>query len=179
VTVEIRARRPADIPALAEVLFAQQPTSRYPFRNPLPIPVEQFLHADDAVAAWTAELDGRPMGHACYTRTRGGFPGASEMNQACALAHGCDAEELAWITALFVDDARRGLGIGRRLLGAVVDDIRASGLHPSLEVLPIHPGALSLYRSTGWREVMSLRPEWLGEEGPDVLVMVLPDESRG
>lgn len=58
----IRARRPADVPALADVLLAQQAGSRYPFRDPLPVPVEEFLHADDAVRAWTAELDGRRVG---------------------------------------------------------------------------------------------------------------------
>ncbi len=42
----IRARRPADVPALAEILLAQQAGSRYPFRDPLPVPVEEFLHAE-------------------------------------------------------------------------------------------------------------------------------------
>jgi hypothetical protein len=42
----------------------------------------------------------------------------------------------------------------------------------------VHPAALGLYRETGWREVHSLRPDWLreaaGDEGPDVVVMVGP-----
>ena len=175
--VEVRRRRPDDIPALVDVLLAQQPTSRYPFRNPLPIPVEQFLHEEDASGAWTAELDGRPMGHVAYTGTRAGFPGAADMNRTCAQAHACDIDRLAWISALFVGLEGRGLGIGRRLLTAAVDHIRHAGLHPCLEVLPVHPGAMSLYRSAGWREVMRLRPEWLrselGDQGPDVTVMVL------
>ena len=174
----VRPRRPTDLPALVDVLLAQQPTSRYPFRNPLPIPVERFFHIDDAVGAWTAELDGRPVGHVCHTGPPDGFPAAAEMNRACALAHGCDVEELAWISTLFVGLEARGLGVGRRLLGAAVDDIRRAGLHPCLEVLPVHPAAVSLYTSTGWREVMRVRPEWLtsvmGDEGPDVTVMVLP-----
>jgi GNAT superfamily N-acetyltransferase len=181
--VEVRPRRSTDIAALAEVLFAQQPTSRYPFRDPLPIPVEQFLHVGDAVEAWTAEVDGRPAGHICFTTGRDDFPGAAEMNDACARAHGCEADRLAWISAFFVGREVRGLGIGRRLLSAAVEAIFGAGLHPCLEVLPVHPGALTLYRSTGWREVMSLRPEWLtsevGDQGPDVVVLVLSVESRG
>jgi GNAT superfamily N-acetyltransferase len=175
--VNVRRRRPSDIPALAELLFDQQPISRYPFRDPLPWPVEQFLHADDAVAAWTAELDGRPVGHVCRLRPPTGFRHASEMNDACAEAHGCTVAELAWVSTLFVGPEVRGRGAGLLLLDTVVDDIRAAGLHPCLEVLPYDPAALRLYEATGWREVMRLRPSWLrqaaGEGGPDVVVMVL------
>ncbi len=175
--VTVRPRRPADVPALVDVLREQQPTSRYPFRDPLPIPVERFLHTDDAVGAWTAELDGRPVGHVCHTGPPDGFPDAAEMNRICALAHGCDVERLAWISTLFVALELRGRGVGRRLLSTAVDDIHRAGLHPCLEVLPVHPAALALYSSTGWHDVMRVRPEWLasvvGDEGPDVTVMVL------
>lgn len=54
----VRPRRAEDLPALEEELLAQQPSSRYPFRDPLPIPVSRFLHADDASGAWTAEATG-------------------------------------------------------------------------------------------------------------------------
>ena len=179
--VTVRRRRPADVPALVEGLLAQQQESRYPFRDPLPIPAEQFLHVDDAVAAWTAELDGRPVGHVCRTGPATGFTDAAELNRVCAEAHGCDAEELSWVTSLFVAREARGLGLGRSLLSTVVDDIRAAGEYPCLEVLPVHPAALALYRATGWREVHSLRPDWLreaaGDEGPDVVVMVGPPGS--
>jgi GNAT superfamily N-acetyltransferase len=180
---EIRPRRRTDLSALAEVLLAQQPATRYPFRDPLPIPVERFLHADDAVAAWTAEVGGRPVGHACFTQGRDDFPGYHEMSRACAEAHGCEVERLAWVSAFFVDQELRGQGLGRRLLAAVVGEIRRRELFACLEVLPVHPGALALYRATGWVEVMRTRPEWLtaeaGDTGPDVVVMVLPDQSRG
>ena len=49
------------------MLLARQHLTRYPFRDPLPFPVERFLHAEDAVVAWTAEVDGRPAGHVCRT----------------------------------------------------------------------------------------------------------------
>jgi hypothetical protein len=60
----------------------------------------------------------------------------------------------------------------------VVDDMRTAGLRPCLEVLPVHSAALALYESSGWQEVLRLRPEWLrtvaGEVPPDVWVLVLP-----
>jgi GNAT superfamily N-acetyltransferase len=142
------------------------------------MPVEQFLHADDAVAAWTADVDGRPAGHVCRVGPLAGFPAADEMNRACASAYGCTVEQLAWVSKLFVGREARGMGLGRMLLETVLHDIREAGLYPCLEVLPVHEAALSLYESTGWREVMPVRPEWLtravGDAGPDVLVMVLP-----
>ncbi len=49
--VVVRPRRPEDVVRLKDVLAEQQPASRYPFRDPLPFPVERFLHAEDAVAA--------------------------------------------------------------------------------------------------------------------------------
>ena len=173
----IRSRRPDDLPALATTLLAQQPETRYPFRDPLPIPAEQFLHADDAQAAWTAELDGRPVGHVCRMGPAHGFPQADRINELCAETHGCRPSELAWVSSLFLAREARGLGLGRRLLDVVVDDARANNLHPCLEVLPVHEAAFSLYRSRGWRTVHRFRPAWLGgapeDEVPDVHVMVL------
>jgi GNAT superfamily N-acetyltransferase len=175
--VRIRSRRPDDVPALVDVLMAQQSATRYPFRDPLPVPPEHFLHAHDALAAWTAEVGGRPVGHVCRVRSPRG-PQADEMNQACAEAHGCAVEELGWVSTLFVDPVARGLGIGRALVHTVVADMRVAGLRPCLEVLPVHSAALALYESGGWREVLRLRPDWLrtttGEVPPDVRVLVLP-----
>ncbi len=179
--LRIRPRRPEDVPALTEVLWEQQPTSRYPFRNPLPIPVEQFLHVDDAVAAWTALLDDRPVGHVCRTGPPTGFAGAEEMNAACATAHGCEVEDLAWVSTLFVGLGTRGLGVGRRLVETVVADIRVTGQRPCLEVLAVHPAAVALYESSGWQPVLRTRPGWLDgatDDVPDVQVMVLPDDAR-
>jgi len=151
----------------------------YPFRDPLPVSVEEFLHAEDALGAWTAEVDGRPVGHVCWTGPPAGFPDAIRLNEACARAHGCEVAKLGWVRALFVGSDMRGRGVGRLLLDAVVADIRSAGLHPCLEVLPIHPAALALYRGSGWSEVLNLRPDWLrdaaGVSGPDVVVMALLD----
>jgi len=176
--VRIRPRRFDDVPPLADLLLAQQPLTRYPFRNPLPMPVERFLHADDAPEAWTAEVDGRPVGHVSRVGPPRGYPEAEDMNDACARAHDCPVEDLGWVATLFVDPAVRGLGVGRALLDTAVTGIRAAGLRPCLEVLPVHAAALAMYESDGWQEVLRVRPGWLraaaGDEVPDVRVMVLP-----
>jgi GNAT superfamily N-acetyltransferase len=173
--VRIRPRTPDDIAVLTEVLWEQQPTSRYPVRNPLPIPVEQFLHVDDAVAAWVAEVDGRPVGNVCRTLPPSGDPVSEEENLACARAHGCTVDDLAWVSTLFVGLGTRGLGLGRRLHDTVVGDIRRTGHKPCLEVLAVHPAATALYLSSGWQPALTTHPTWLAgvDDAPDVQVMVL------
>src|SRR6476620_4589134 len=59
----IRARTPDDLPALAEVLAAQQPYSGYPQRWTLPFPAEDFIRRDGEDAAWVADLDAEVVGH--------------------------------------------------------------------------------------------------------------------
>jgi GNAT superfamily N-acetyltransferase len=169
------------VPVLAAALLAQQPETRYPFRDPLPVPVEDFLHARDAVRAWTAELVGHPVGHVCRMGRPRGFPAAHLLNEVCARAHGSDPSDLAWVSTLFVSTEARERGVGRRLMETVIDDIRAHDLRPCLEVLPNHPGAMTLYLTMGWRTVHRLRPDWLrdtaGEQGPEIHVMVLTDHQ--
>ena len=176
-SVEIRARTSADLPALVDLLWDQQPESSYPLRNPLPFPTSSFLHADDADAAWTATIDARPAGHVCRTT---GHPDPA-VERTCAEAHGCAIDELGWVSTLYVGRSARGLGLGRRLLGTVVADLRAAGRRPCLEVYPARPAAMALYTSHGWREVMRTRPEWLravlDDEGPDVRILVLLDRA--
>lgn len=181
--LSVRPRRPDDVPRLVEVLLAQQPLTRYPVRDPLPFPVERFLHADDARAAWVAEIGSRVVGHVCRVGPPTGSADAEAMNAVAARAHGCPVDRLGWVATLFVDPSVGGRGVGRALLGTAVDDVRASGLSPCLEVLPVHAAALSLYRSEGWREAGRLRPAWLedalGDDGPDVQVLVLSPSRPG
>lgn len=173
----VRERKPSDIPRLGEILMDQQPSTRYPFRNPLPVPVEHFLHADDALGAWTAVADGQVAGHVCRTGHARGFALAESLNDACVAAYGCQTSDLTWVSSFFVAEAARGRGVGRLLMETVVGDAERDGLKPCLEVLPNHPGAISLYLSMGWKTVLTIRPDWLtsavGNSGPDVCVMVL------
>nr|WP_246321850.1 GNAT family N-acetyltransferase [Nocardioides panzhihuensis] len=143
----------------------------------MPIPVSDFLHFGDAVDAWTATIEGTPVGHIATTMGHAGGNGDGELDRACAAAHGCDIEDLAWLSAFFVGSAARRTGLGRTLLRTAVDSIRESSGRPCLEVVPAFPAAMKLYESTGWTEVLRTRPDWLAgapdSDGLDVVVMVL------
>ncbi|MFC7431025.1 MULTISPECIES: GNAT family N-acetyltransferase [unclassified Agrococcus] len=172
----IRSRDAGDLPALVDALLRQQPVTRYPLRNPLPFPAEEFLHAHDAAEAWTAQVDGVPVGHACWLREpaaasqRGVHPSTGAQAtaaEACAAAHGCRVDELGWVSALFVDPSARGMGLGPRLLATVVAGIREAGLHACLEVVDLNEAAMRRYRADGWREVLRARPPWLADAVAD------------
>ena len=165
----VRPRADDDLPHLTAVLAAQQSTTRYPMRWPLPFPVEQFVVRGNDLAAWTAELDGRPVGHVAAQ--------AADDEQLAPYwqdGHGRPADRLGVVGTLFVDPAVRGLGLGRRLHDTAVAWLRAHDRAPCLDVVPVHVAALAMYAGIGWREVARVRPHWLPAGEPDVLAMVLP-----
>lgn len=178
VTVTIRPRVDADLPALGEVLAAQQPFSRYPFRWPLPFPTHEFLVRPGERAAFVAEVEGRPVGHVSLTEVSPDDPFAERW------AGGADrpVAELDCVSVLFVDHRLQGQGIGARLLEQAVRTAREAGRTPVLDVVQPAAGepgrAERLYRDRGWQVVGSGRPEWLPPEEPDVLLMVLPEDGE-
>lgn len=175
----VRERRPSDLPAAARMLLAQQAGSHYPYRDPLPMPAEEFLHGHDARGAWVAEHGGRVVGHVAWTEPGSRLADADSLRIAAA-AHGCEPEALGWVSSLVVAEEARGSGVGRALLATAVAGIRGAGRRPALEVLPVHPAALGLYTGLGWAEAGRVRPPWLGEPGPDapdVRVLVLPEPA--
>jgi len=61
---------------------------------------------------------------------------------------------------MWVADAVRGLGVGRRLLGAVEEHARASGVRTlRLETNRALGEAIALYRSAGYEEVPAFNDE--------------------
>lgn len=167
--IEIRRRREEDVPGLVEVLAAQQPTSSYPMRWPLPFPIEQFVVRQGELATWTALADGRPVGHVAVLEASDELFGPHWER-----AHGLPADRLGVMSTLFVDPNVRGAGLGRRLHDVSVGWLREQGRGPCLDVVPVHTGALRLYEAVGWVEVCRLRPPWLPAQQPDVRGMVLP-----
>ena len=104
----VRRRHPGDLPGLGRDLLEQQPRTRYPFRDPLPVSTDVFLHAEDALGAFVAEIDGDVVGHVGRTGPALGFPAAARMNEACARAHGCAVAELSYVSGLFTAERARG-----------------------------------------------------------------------
>ena len=165
----VRTREAADLPALCEVLAAQREASRYPLRWPLPFPVEDFVARPDDLTAWTALLDGRPVGHASAQRAADDL-----VLPSWERGHGLPADRLGVLGTLFVDPGVRGRGLGRLLHDTAVGWLRDHDLAPCLDVVPIHAPAQAMYAAAGWREVDRVRPRWLPDGEPDVVAMVLP-----
>ena len=162
----IRSRRPSDVPVLVELLAAQQPASRYPYRWPLPMPVEDFLVRDAEEAAWVAEVDGAVVGHVAVGEVTGAL-GATFRR-----VTGCSSPAI--VSVLFVAESEPGTGLGGWLLDTAVGWARARGRVPVLDVIPVHSSALAVYRHRGWIEVGRTRFEWLPDGEPDVVLMALP-----
>ena len=165
--VVLRPRRPDDLSALGALLAAQQAETEYPLRWPLPMGVAAFLQRQGELAAWVAEVDGDVAGHVAV--------GASDQEDDLRAAL-CDAvghERTALVTVLFVGRGSTGRGVGGALLETATDWIRAEGLTPVLDVVPTHARAVDLYTARGWREVGRLRPTWLPDHRPDLLLMAL------
>ncbi|QBR93414.1 GNAT family N-acetyltransferase [Nocardioides euryhalodurans] len=166
--VVVRTRRDGDVPGLVEVLAAQQAVSRYPMRWPLPFPVEEFIVRPGQVVAWTAELDGRPVGHVAVHEPAPDSP----LTDLWAAAHGRPPEQLGVLGTLFVDSGLRGSGIGRRLHDTALDWLHDHDLAACLDVVPVHRPAAQMYAALGWRVVGHARPAWLPASAPDVVAMV-------
>lgn len=171
--MEIRRRRRDDLPVLAQLLAEQQAASGYPYRWPLPFPVEQFLVRDYEETAWVAELSGPGTGPPVVVgHVMAGTVVGSGLEQTFREATGC--ADPAIVAVLFVGAAARGQGVGGRLLDTAVGWARERGRVPVLDVLPLHGSARALYRDRGWVEVGRTRFDWLPAGEPDVLLMALP-----
>jgi GNAT superfamily N-acetyltransferase len=177
-SLSVRARGPRDLPRLVEILAEQQPSSRYPFRWPLPFPAEQFIARDHELAAFVAEVNGEPAGHVCVQSVEGSAATNGIDGDQLALAwsggHGRPPDELAAVLSLFTSLAARGSGAGGALLDAAVGWVREHGLAPYLDVVQRHSPALRIYEARGWQRVGEVRPPWLPNDEPPVIAMILP-----
>ncbi|WP_245613856.1 GNAT family N-acetyltransferase [Knoellia sinensis] len=167
-SVTIRSRRPYDLPVLAELLGAQQSTSGYPHFWPLDFPVEDFIARPGELGAWVAEVDGELAGHVAVTDVAVGW-GAPLWSEIL----GRPGEGFGEVSILFVGPGHGAAGIGGALLGRAIDEIRALGRDPVLEVVGEETHAGLYYRKRGWRVIGHRRPAWLPDGAPDVAFMVL------
>ena len=178
-TAEVRARRPEDLPLLVDVLAEQQPVSRYPVRWPFPYPLADFVARPGELASWTAEVDGRPVGHvSIHPLPTHVTPGDTDLTALWTGAHGRPAEELAALGSFFVADDHQATGLGRLLHDTAVGWMRRAGRGPCLEVFTGSPRAHGFYTRLGWRDIELVRPAWLPDGEPPVAVMWLPPPLR-
>ncbi len=171
VTLTIRPRRDDDLTALGRALVEQQSASGYPHREPLPMPAEEFIARPGSLAAWTAEVDGQPVGHIAVlpVSADGREP---ELARLWSAGHGLPAERLGEVGVYFTASHVRGTGVGSALLRTALADLADRGLAPCLDVVPTG-AAVEVYRRAGWIEVGSTRPSWLSAGAPDVIAMIL------
>ena len=178
----IRPRRPEDVAAVGELIMRQQPLTHYPFRNPLPFPVAEFVVRRGELASWVAVStgstteDGSTTGPVVVGHVSVLDVTDHEIGPAWGAAAGRPVEELAAVSVLVVDHEHTRLGIASRLMDTCEEHVRSIGRHPVLEVVGgAHGKAVSLYLARGWRIVGDVKPHWLPDgEGP-VHIMVLPE----
>ncbi|HJW72500.1 MAG TPA: GNAT family N-acetyltransferase [Geothrix sp.] len=109
------------------------------------------LGAADALPAWVTRLDrtafGAPWKHPAEHEVLWLLPEVAFARWAVIAAAG-EAELLR----IAVDPARRGEGLGRRLLEACQEALAAEGMDRLfLEVRPSNAAAIQLYRTCGWK----------------------------
>jgi GNAT superfamily N-acetyltransferase len=86
---------------------------------------------------------------------------ASELSAAVA--------DLRCVSLLFTAPRARGNGVGGRLLDRALCAARADGAAAALEVVSLNQQAVALYRARGWREIGSVRYDWLPEHAQCLL----------
>ncbi|WP_369031260.1 MULTISPECIES: GNAT family N-acetyltransferase [Streptomyces] len=89
-----------------------------------------------------------------------------------ALAGTSPDKKQGWILGLGVDARLRGHGLGRRLMAAVLDQLRAEGVvEAKLTVDPENSAAIALYGSCGFEQIDE-RKDYFGP-GEHRLIMTL------
>ena len=164
----VRPRTDRDLLPLVEALRAVHRRDGYPVvwkADPA-----GWLTPDGLRAAWTAELAGRPAGHAALTAVDADDP-ATRVWSGCA---GQPVERLSCLTRLFVAVEARGAGLGAALLDAVVAHAAEEGHTAVLEVSPADGPALALYHRRGWRPAGDGPQRWWVPDGGPSRLLVAP-----
>jgi ribosomal protein S18 acetylase RimI-like enzyme len=149
----VRRRREDDLSGLVELLEETNDKRGYPAN--LPAEPASWLRGPKVKAAFVAVAeDGLLLGHVSRQSAEG-HAASQVFTEALSLPE----ERLAVIRRLFVRPGFEGRGIGRRLLGAAVDDARQLGLVPVLDVAASADRPNGLYRRAGWRFIGERRQE--------------------
>ncbi|MEU1119075.1 MULTISPECIES: GNAT family N-acetyltransferase [unclassified Streptomyces] len=143
-----------DLEACAGVLAGVHKADGYPVIWP-DRPAEWLVGAG-GLGAWVAELDGRVVGHVGLARPGAGDEAAAVWSERA----GPEAGAAGVVSRLFVAPDARGHGIGALLMGRVVREARARGLHPVLDVVSSDTAAAALYARLGWQLLAVAEQQW-------------------
>ena len=158
----IRRRTDIDLDRCVEILAEVHRHSGYPVN--WPERATDWLTPHSQLEAWVAEIDGRVVGHLSLSR-------AAEGDAAPGLwgaREGVGVEVTAVVGRLFVSPAAHGQGLGAALLDRAVEEARARGLQPVLDVVDSRSAATVLYERLGWELLDVVEQRW----APDQLVSV-------
>lgn len=172
--VAVRPRRRSDEDACVALLRRVHEHDRYPLI--WPADPGGWLYRSAQPAAWVAERDGAVCGHVALAR-----PHLGEAATGWADYLGVPVSDLLGVSLLFVGPQARGGGVGGSLLDTALDEIRAMGAAPVLEVVSLNGHAIALYEARGWRQIGSIRYDWLPEQAQCLLYIgpaVQPDPMR-
>ena len=146
----IRERRDDDIPALAAALVEVHRLDGYPVEG-VESP-EAWLRLDNLLGAWTAEIDGRPVGHVALTEPGPGDDAARLWSEQT----GAPLDTIAVVARMFVAPSGRGHALGRRLTQAAMSAAEHADRRAVLDVMHKDHAAIHTYESLGWKRFADL-----------------------
>jgi ribosomal protein S18 acetylase RimI-like enzyme len=146
-TVVVRERKAADLPAAAAALVEVHRTDGYPVEG-VADPIG-WLTTTGQIRAWVAELDAQVVGHVAISEPQ---PDDAAAQLWASQRHGSD-DPIAVLGRLFVSPTARGHAVGRRLVEAVQTSARVEGLQLVLDVMAKDSAAIALYERLGWRRI--------------------------
>ncbi|MCW2921997.1 MAG: GCN5-related N-acetyltransferase [Thermoleophilia bacterium] len=150
-TSSIRDARLEDAPAIARIHVE---CWRHAYRGLVPQSLLDSLSVEARKAQWRRVLgedDAAPArGATLVSADESGE--VSGFAQTGVLQDGSDDPATGELYAIYLDPKAIGTGIGRELLGAATERLRAAGFaHAQLDVLPGNARAIRVYEAAGWR----------------------------
>lgn len=142
--VEVRPRRPEDVKPLTQVLRDVYDSDGYPVEGAAD--PKAWLTDPQQVAAWTALLDGTPVGNVSLFSADPSDPAVTAVRR----DSGTPVDQIRVLARLFVSPAGRGHGIGATLTRKAMSEIQRARLTGVLDVMQKDRTARRLYERLGW-----------------------------
>jgi GNAT superfamily N-acetyltransferase len=147
----VRPRAARDLDALAQVLVRVHAADGYPVEG-VDDP-HAWLEPPRELASWTAEMNGRPIGHISLVA-------ASTSDDAAAVwhrkTHG-DLDTIAIPVRLFVDPDHRGIGAASKLIAASHAYATDRGRLMVFDVMEKDQTAIRLYEMMGCKRIGTIQ----------------------
>ena len=166
----IRPRTDKDLVALSKVLAEVYELDGYPVEgvnDPL-----AWLALPNPIGAWTAELDGRPVGHVALTE-----PTADD-EAPRLFARQIGPEPTAVLGRLFVAPAARGRGVAGQLATVAMRAATFAGRRAVLDVMQKDRLAIRLYERLGWCVLGEFSHRYGDNQSATATAMTAPSAQR-